>query len=1261
MARKRKILLAVGFILGALLILLVALPLWFPWILQPVLKKYQVHYSRYERESYNLFILHDVKFTNATAKLQAKEVEVLLPAPWLWRHLSGDSRKNFLRVTDWDVAISGSNKSKERTSVFKVAKTIDPPLAQLNHWLPRVALINGRIHPALPGKGWAISIPSAEWKQGSLIAEISAAKILPQTFFNARLAHKSSKQIAFKIAEWNLDGTVETRVEKATVDVKGEMFWLSNRVDVSAEFGRDGSLPDTASIQSKSFQIPAKFLRLEGYHELVGALDLRWETNRFAVDLTAQAQPIESGEIFLSPIEAVIHASGDTNSVRIENANISLPWLHVKLSTNAEFSFRGEMLSQAATLNIDADLSRQKWIAAGGQLKGEAILRRGTNRFPDTTFNLAGTNVAVREIHTKQFDARGKFYWPSLRIESAKVQFDDGAIAEANLLFNAVTRTISEGKLKLNGQIGYAFLPPDVSYENISLAAEFSGPLKNLSHSAHLKLQGVELPRLVPLEISADWRGSQLSLENFQAQFVSKNSTLVLAGSSLAQTNHFSAQVQKLLFTTNEQPVLSLEKPFSISAVKTGDAKSAWAIGVEPFRWLGEKSIISLAGKIRWPNEGQISATAKQIDFLAWQDFSSQQLPEARLEQIKFSAAWTNGPVNFAFTGLAHFFSEDETPFTAELDTSGDKTGMTIKRAEVGTSAQAVISGKGFLPITFNPASKSNLVQEVPNQRIDFHATTTTNAQFWERMSEWTRLNFQEPSAQIAVAGTIAAPQGKILLSAKEVLLKSKKGSATLPSSSVQNTNLAGEKSELDRSLALPGQTLPRFQNVSADFDLVSDHIALHRFEFFVEGQPVTATGELPLPKSFKGGWTNIFDWRKANVHLKIVDAQIAPFQRLFPNVLSPFGTVNLDATTKAGRLNGDLRVAGAALRPIPSLGPVHDIQARLKLDGDQVKLETFKGSIGGQPVDLFGEINLAKKDKTSGLPLFHFKLHGTNVPLARQPEFILRSDIDLNVSNEKAEGALISGALNLRDSFYLSDLKMLVPGKVSRPKQRPPYFSVEAERFANWRLNVTLQGNNFLKVRSPLFRGDFSANLRLTGTLREPAALGDLKINSGVVLLPFANLRVNQGYVSLTSENPYRPQLAINASGRTFGYDVKMDMTGPADKPSIVFTSNPGLTSEQILLMVTAGELPRDEINFSTQQKAGSLAFFLGKNLFSKFGSGGAGEEKLEIHSGEDVSTQGKQTYYLEYKLTQDWSLIGEYDRFGAVNAGFKWKFFSK
>ncbi len=1226
LTRKRKWIITLGVVFGGLIIFLIALPLWFPWILKPALRNYGVDYASYERSGYGKFILHDATFANDDIKFAAKEIEAVLPANLLWRNFKNDARNDYLRVTGWELEILDDKQRSDGTNSAPqvIVEKIDSILDQVNRWIPRATLENGVIQ--FSENQFSVS---AQWMNRSLTGEIGSTNLLPITQFDARFPAGQPKKISLKTPDWDIETKLIVEAETTPLQLNGELFWQSNRVEITARFGTENWLPESASIEAKSFRVPANHLKLQGYRDLTGSLNVRWETNRFAVDLTANAEPIEDNETLLSPIAAIVHANGDTNSVRLETVTIFTPWLEANLSENVEFSFTGEMLSDLATLNVAADLSQQKWIAAVGKLRGKAVLRRSDARFPEVNFNLAGEAIEVGEIQIEQLGTKGKLEWPWLEIESTNVRFKDGATAETKLRFDAVARQIEEGDVKLNGQFGHQFLPPDLSYKNISLVGNFSGPLTNISHDGHVELQGVNLPNLTPLNLVADWAGTQLNLNKVQATIAAKDSLLSLAGSFEMNTNQFAAQFQKLDLATNGTAVLTLAAPFAISATERG---TNWTVEVEPARWSQGETNLSIAGKVQWPDKGNLAVSAQKIDSSLASDFFVSALPEMFLERMEIAGNWTNGPVEFDATALARFRSDDGTLFSAELQAGGDAEGISILKAVGGTESEAVVTGKGFLPITFEPANASNLIQVLPKQRIDFLAETTPNPQFWERVARWVGADFRDPNISIALSGTVDSPTGKVRASAKEIVLKFGK----------------------------PGQPIPRFENLVADFDLVRDRVALNRFEILVEGQPVRATGELPLPKKFDAPWKEILDWRKANANLQIVDAQIASFARLFPELVAPLGTFNLDVRAARGQLDGELRLEDAALRPISTLGSVHDISASAKFAGETVRLESFRGSIGGQPVEFSGEINLGKRDATTELPVFNFKLTGTNVPLARRPELILRSDIELSISNGKGGQPLISGTVNLRDSFYLSDLKLLIPGKVARPKQRPPYFSVEAEPFSKWRLNVVVRGDEFLRVRSPLFRGEISANLKVEGTLLEPVALGDARINSGVIQFPFANLRVERGFVSLTSENPYRPQLSVNASSRTFGYDVQMDISGFADAPTVEFSSNPGLTSEQILLMVTAGELPRDQVDFTTQQKAGRLAFFLGKNLFSRFGSGDA-EEKLEIRSGEEVSESGQQTYYIEYKLSDDWSIVGEYDRFGGVNAGFKWKFFEK
>lgn len=69
----------------------------------------------------------------------------------------------------------------------------------------------------------------------------------------------------------------------------------------------------------------------------------------------------------------------------------------------------------------------------------------------------------------------------------------------------------------------------------------------------------------------------------------------------------------------------------------------------------------------------------------------------------------------------------------------------------------------------------------------------------------------------------------------------------------------------------------------------------------------------------------------------------------------------------------------------------------------------------------------------------------------------------------------------------------------------------------------------------------------------------------------------------------------------------------------------------------------------------------FVGKNILSDLGFGGTGDGRLTIRSGEQVTESGRPTYDVEYKLDEDWSVVGEYDRFSQYNLGFKWRIYSK
>jgi translocation and assembly module TamB len=285
--------------------------------------------------------------------------------------------------------------------------------------------------------------------------------------------------------------------------------------------------------------------------------------------------------------------------------------------------------------------------------------------------------------------------------------------------------------------------------------------------------------------------------------------------------------------------------------------------------------------------------------------------------------------------------------------------------------------------------------------------------------------------------------------------------------------------------------------------------------------------------------------------------------------------------------------------------------------------------------------------------------LRGNNLPLVRQTGLLVRGDLDLKLRTPAAGPEAISGTVRLRDSLFLSDIRAFLPGGARGGARQPPYFAVETPPYNAWTLGVDVSGRRFLRLRTPVFSGVASTHFRLGGTLGEPRAIGEVVIDQGQVLMPFASFSVKQGTVRITEENPHELTLFVRGTGRSNGYDLSMEITGSVQAPNIVFSSSPALDSDQLLLMVTTGAMPGNDIAHSGRQRFARLGTFVGRSLLGSFGGDATSADRLSIASGEKISRQGRETYDIEYKMSDRWTLVGEYDEFDDYNAGFKWRLY--
>ncbi len=1222
MGKRRKYLVGLGILFAGLIVLVLIAPLWIPWLLKPVLAKFHVTFNSYERVGYSRLRLHGVSCAASNATFTAKTVDIHQPTVWLWRHWSNHFTPEDVIVQEWHLAIIESEKrtSRKKPPVHEILERTDHSLEQIIPWVPTATLKSGSITV----KGQQISLLHSVWNRGAISTDLTATNFPQPIFLSAQLS-TSPKTVKLQIPALEAEANFRITSEiNAATDVTGEIRWKTNAAQLTATFGEDSLIPLRASVSAEHLRFPAELLRLQGYGDVRSSISAHWETNRFALDLKANAAPLD--ETNLPPVTLDVHATGDTNLITVEEASLSAAWLNARLSTNVVFNFSGELISPEAALHVALDLSKQSVIEAVGKFNGDAFLQRSDGKYPYARFRLNSEGFSGYDVRLDAVQISGELDWPWLTLESAHIVFADGGVAHAAGRYQMIDRTFAPSTIKLNGQVGHEFLPPDLTYTNIALSASFNGPLVAPLHSGEIEVSGVRHKETGPFRLASAWEGKLMQFTKLSAEAEVRDTLISVAGAGSIKTNSIALHLEHAALRKGAENIFELLHPTDLRVEKN----EAWNLKVDELA-LGGAAQLLLSADINWPRRGSIQLFGTNVNSALIEDYLGPNTPQINLNHLALQAAWSNGPVEFKAAGDARFSYEKTNTFLARLDAASDENGVDLQQFEVLAKIGPVLSGKGRLPLRIVPGNETNTFQLSRTDPIDFHARTLPNEQLWDEIARLTNIRVKDPDLQLEISGSLGDPRGYVKFEATSA-----------------------------RWAKAGGVRFPDLTDIRADLNLSEGRIQLTRFAGALEGQPISLQMELPIGKNVDQNWRKLFDWRKATGRIWIENASFAPFVKYLPDILVPQGTMDANISFSNGlMLNGILTVKDAATRPLPNSGPLQDINARIRFVKRAIEFEDVHALLGGQPVNFLGRIDFAT-NAPGNLPLIDLFLQGENIPLARRTDLILRSDLNLRLSNVTNAVPLVSGHVRLRDSFYLGDLRQLIPGRVSSPKRRPPYFSFEEQPFADWVMNVQVTGDNFLRARSPLFRGTMSANLQITGPLKEPVALGDARTETGTVVFPFANFNVVQGYVTLTSDDPYRPQVLMNGTSRAFGYDLAMTLTGPADRPVVEFTSTPPLTSEQIILMVTAGEVPRRGFGFNTEQRAQRLALFVGKNILSRF-SDNAGAERLSITTGEEISEQGRETYALEYRINETWSIVGEYDRFGALNVGMKWRIYSR
>ncbi|PKB13441.1 autotransporter secretion inner membrane protein TamB [Novosphingobium kunmingense] len=246
---------------------------------------------------------------------------------------------------------------------------------------------------------------------------------------------------------------------------------------------------------------------------------------------------------------------------------------------------------------------------------------------------------------------------------------------------------------------------------------------------------------------------------------------------------------------------------------------------------------------------------------------------------------------------------------------------------------------------------------------------------------------------------------------------------------------------------------------------------------------------------------------------------------------------------------------------------------------GDRLQVERLAATAGAGKIDGQGFISLSS---AAGYPMdMTFALDDAR--LARSDALSASATGQLRLSKAAGADAVLSGALRLPEARYelvrqgSAELPELTGVRFKPPRGRPRITGNEPAVPSGGlidalRLDIALTAPNRLYVGGMGLDSEWSADLRVGGTSRDPRLSGAVDLVRGSLGFAGRRFELQEGRVLFTGGANADPQIQLSATEDIDDVAVTVTASGRALNPQIAFTANPSLPSDEVLSRILFG-----------------------------------------------------------------------------------------
>lgn len=327
-------------------------------------------------------------------------------------------------------------------------------------------------------------------------------------------------------------------------------------------------------------------------------------------------------------------------------------------------------------------------------------------------------------------------------------------------------------------------------------------------------------------------------------------------------------------------------------------------------------------------------------------------------------------------------------------------------------------------------------------------------------------------------------------------------------------------------------------------------------------------------PATFKGADTNFkiagnvhFNGRRT-VSLNLDGALDLRLLAGFVPDLEARGPAQINAafegTLDRPRITGKVHIENAQARAIDFPTGLNAINGDLIFDASRLYFENVTAQVGGGTLNLTGSVYYADR------PVRFDISARTDAARIRYPEGMSWQTAGNLRLTGTPDGGVLSGRVLIQRvnmSGGLEAAGALIGGTQGGGPSGTSKF------LRNLQFDVEAVSTPDARMEWPSAELEADANLRVRGSWEHPILLGHIHVLSGELYFHGSRYRVQRGDLNFANPFQLNPDINVEATTNIQQYEITLNFSGPANKLSLSYRSDPPLPSNDIITLLALGQ----------------------------------------------------------------------------------------